>query len=81
MLTTHDVLAMLEAAGWRFEALGDGLKPVLTNAPAGDRLCTRCGHWCRVRDFQTVNSPCRRCLNAYVNRAHNPKRRRKSHGY
>ena len=68
-IRTSDVIAALEAAGWRWETLADGLEPVLTNAPPGQALCVGCGNWQSIRNYPTgQNGPCRFCQQASARR-------------
>lgn len=59
-----EIRTALLAAGWRWEPPGWAKQPVLTNAPAGQQLCIRCGCWCSLETFRQQEDVCRRCINA-----------------
>jgi hypothetical protein len=45
----------------RRECLYPGALPVLTNAPAGERFCWRCGRWWPETAFRSANDVCADC--------------------
>ena len=61
-MTTNDVVRALLDAGWRWERLGKGLKPVLTNTPRRRRYCQGCGVWVRPKNYYPTRSRCRECI-------------------
>ena len=58
-MTQQGVIDAFIKAGWRWESLGSGLEPVLTNAPEGQRQCPRCWSWQTERNFK--NGPFAAC--------------------
>lgn len=65
-MTTQDVIQSLLDAGWRYERLGTGLEPVLTNTPEGQNFCIQCSEWLPACEFipSYLANECKSCSQA-----------------
>ena len=72
-MTTIEVMVTALMHGWRWESLGPGLEPVLTNAPPDQYLCVGCGRW-QPLAYRRSGGFCQACISDR-NRIYNPRRR------